>query len=83
LSNELSDTRVLRGPEAAQALDCYAQQLENQKGDDLTSKQIDFLVKTARILGQIMSTTQDSCVNAIQNNPPYNTEKTAKETREK
>jgi hypothetical protein len=78
LSNELSDTRVLRGPEAVQALNGYAQELESQRGNDLTTQQIDILAKTARILGQIMSTTQDSCLK-IQNNPQPVAENTNKE----
>ena len=79
LSSELSDIRVLRGFEAVQALDRYAQELESQRGSDLTSKQINILAKTARLLGHIMGTTEDCCVKAKQNGPQLDSENTDQE----
>ncbi len=55
MSNELTDIHVLRGPEAVQALDIYAEQLESRGGDGLTKMQTDFLIRTARLLSQIIS----------------------------
>ena len=71
--------RVLRGCEAVQALDGYAQELQNQRAADLTSKQIDILVKTAKILGHIMSTTEDSCLKAKPNGPQPDSENDGQE----
>jgi hypothetical protein len=59
MSNELTDNHVLRGPEAVQALNCYAQELENYRGGDLTNTQVDILIRTARLLSQAISDFED------------------------
>jgi hypothetical protein len=67
LSNELYDIRVLRGPEAVQALNAYAQELENQKGGDFTNSQINILVKTAKVLSQAIGETGNCSLRTRQN----------------
>ncbi len=50
---------VLRGPEAIQALNIYAEELENQGADGLTKTQTDFLIRTAKLLSQAISETEE------------------------
>ncbi len=68
LSNELTDTHVLRGPEAVEALNCYAHELENHDISDLTKSQVDFLIRTAKVLSELISTSEDCKPN--QNSQP-------------
>jgi hypothetical protein len=68
LSNELPDTRILKGEQAIEALNTYAQELETQTGDDLTSQQRTLLIKTAKILSQTIYLSQESNRKENQNN---------------
>jgi hypothetical protein len=68
LSNELPDTRILKGEQAIEALNTYAQELETQTGGDLTSQQRTLLIKTAKILSQTIYLSQESNRKENQNN---------------
>jgi len=50
LTVNICDNNVLCGDKAAKALDEYVQSLENQKVEHLTEKQVNVLIKTAKLL---------------------------------
>ena len=50
LTVNICDSSVLCGDKAAKALDEYVQSLENQKVEHLTEKQVNVLIKTAKLL---------------------------------
>ncbi len=60
LNNELTDTHTLRGLEAVEALNFYAHKLETHRGGDLTKSQKEFLIRTARVLSETISCS-DEC----------------------
>lgn len=59
MNSELTDINPLRGFEAVQALDCYANRLETRKNRDLTKSQKEFLVRTARVLSRTISNSEE------------------------